>query len=576
MRTQFPEKSLISSLDATLIAAGIVLLSVCACLGAEPSTSSASASSWPGFHGVGGTAVDPASVPVKWSYTENLAWQTKLPGRGQSSPVIWDNTVFVTAIEGLMKDRCHVSALNLADGTIRWTTTLEASQKNRSNYFQSRSAPTPLVDAKAVYAFFETGELVALSHDGKKLWQRILTTDYGAFESTIGLASSPVQTDDAIVLLIDHEGPSYIAAFDKQTGATKWKTDRDSRTSYSSPNLVPVDGGQHIVCSSAGSLDGYDPETGKHLWTLDGVGGNRSATPLVAGNGRFVIAGSPGMHGENEAEARKSNGVVEISRKGDEWVAQIVWRTEEAMPQFNSPLIHNGLAYWVNRAGVVFCYDAKTGEKRYAKRITQGCWVTPVGIGDRVYIFGKDGLTTVIAAKPEFELLAENQLWDPEKVGSEPFARQRATGDGAGGHNQDDGKQPQREGVRKEAVPMQSGGTTEPNSRRTNPEASKTASSVVETKPADSKPMNEAQAGSRTGRPEAGGDGSGEGRRRPQTPEETAKAREQGDNRFADPVQYGVAIVNGSLVIRTGEVVYCVRQKSSTADAVMPVATGGQ
>jgi len=545
----------VSWFDATLLAAGIVVLSFAVCIGADPSTKPPGAI-WPAFHGIGASTIDPTSVPLKWSHDENIAWQTKLPGKGQSSPVIWGDRVFATVIEGLMKDRCHVVAMNLDTGAIEWTSTVDSLQKNRSNYFQSRSAPTPMVDARGVYAFFETGVLTAVSHDGKQLWKRSLTEDYGAFESTIGLASSPVQTADAIVLLIDHEGPSYIAAFDKLTGATKWKTDRDSRTSYSSPNLVPVDGGQHIVCSSAGSLDGYDPQTGSHLWTLDGVGGNRSATPLVAGDGRFVIAASPGMHGENEAEARKSNGVVEIRRRGDEWEAQVVWRTEEAMPQFNSPLIHNGLAYWVNRAGVVFCYDAKTGEKHYAKRIGQSCWVTPVGLGDRVYVFGKDGLTTVIAAKPEFELLAENQLWDPEKAGSEPFARQRAAGGGAGGHNHDDGAQ------------VATGGRPAGTGVGASRAAETGQPSVVQpdsTRPQDPAVDSSARPGTTpSGGGNGGSSGSGEGRRGPQTPEEIASARTQGDNRFADPVQYGVAIVDGSIVIRTGEAVYCVRQKPAS------------
>ncbi len=564
-----------SSLDATLLAAGIVIFGFAACFGAEPTTKPAATASWPAFHGVGSSAVDPASVPLKWTHAENIAWQTKLPGKGQSSPVIWGHRVFVTDIEGLMKDRCQVVAMNLETGAIEWTATHDSLQKNRSNYFQSRSAPTPLVDANGVYAFFETGVLVAVSHDGKPLWKRSLTEDYGAFESTIGLASSPLQTEDSIVLLIDHEGPSYLAAFDKRTGATKWKTDRDSRTSYSSPNLVPVDGGQHIVCSSAGSLDGYDPQTGKQLWTLDGVGGNRSATPLAAGNGRFVIAASPGMHGENEAEARKSNGVVEITRNGEEWSAKVVWRTEEAMPQFNSPLVHNGLAYWVNRAGVVFCYDAKTGEKHYAKRINQGCWATPVGLGDRVYIFGKDGLTTVIAAKPEFELLAENQLWDPEKAGSEPFARQRAAGGGAGGHNHDDGKQPAA-GARPEGGRPADAKPEAGKSEAGKPETAKPDAGKSEAAGGNAAASGRPAEGARPAGAPSNGSSEGEGRRRAMTPEEIAKQRAQGDNRFADPVQYGVAIVNGSLVIRTGEVVYCVRQKTTTPQPATEAAIGGK
>jgi outer membrane protein assembly factor BamB len=470
-----------------------------------------SAPAWPGFLGQGAAAVDPATIPTTWSPAENVAWKAKLPGKGQSSPVIWGDKVFVTAIEGTMKDHCHVVALNLADGSIAWDLNLDPYQPVRSNYFQSRSAPTPLVDENGVYAFFETGNLVAISHSGEQLWQRGLTEDYGAFESTIGIAASPLQVNDSIVLLIDHEGPSYLLAVDKRTGETKWKTDRHSRTSYASPSLVPVGDSHHIVCSSSGSIDGYDPATGELLWTLeDEVGGNRATTPLAVANGRFVMAASPGMHNENEGEARRTNGIVSIEKTDDGFKAKVLWRTEEAMPAFNTPTVAGGLAYWVNKAGVVFCYNAETGEKHYSKRIEQGCWATPVAVGDRLYVFGKDGLTTVLAAGPEFNVISKNQLWDPNELPSESLARNRAAG-------RDENTS--REPVEEHGHESSSGG----------------------------KPSGRPEGGARRGGPPVAGGNS------------DAQTTAQGENRFADPVQYGVAIVNGSIVIRTGEMVYCVR-----------------
>jgi outer membrane protein assembly factor BamB len=523
--------------------------------------------SWPGFLGQGASEVDPETIPTKWSPTENVAWKTKLPGKGQSSPVIWGDNVFVTAIEGTMKDHCHVIALNLADGQIAWDQKLDPFQPVRSNYFQSRSAPTPLVDANGVYAFFETGNLVAFSHSGEQLWQRGLTEDYGAFESTIGIASSPLQLEDAIVLLIDHEGPSYLLAVDKKTGETKWKTDRDSRTSYASPSLVPVGDAQHIVCSSSGSIDGYDPSTGELLWSLaDEVGGNRATTPLAVGNGRFVMAASPGMHNENEGEARKTNGIVTIEKTGAGFAAKVLWRTEEAMPAFNTPTVHNGLAYWVNKAGVVFCYNAETGEKHYSKRIDQGCWATPVVVGDRLYVFGKDGLTSVLATGTEFNLIAKNELWDPNEIPSESMARNRAAGrdeNTKGGHEHGDEKkdepaQTDKPEAKTEAKPTAGVGEATPTSVQA-------AAGNDEAKAAsDEKADGERPA--RRGPPEGAGGGRPGGAGRPGGPpgqggNYDAQTMSQGENRFADPVQYGVAIVNGSIVIRTGETVYCVRGK---------------
>ena len=513
--------------------------------GADPAAAPAA---WPGFLGQGATEIRAESLPLTWTDTTNVAWKVKLPGKGQSSPVIRGDLVVVTSIEGTMKDQCHVTAFRLSDGAKVWDHAMESSQPVRGNYFQSRSAPTPLIDAAGVYAFFETGKLVGLSHEGQRLWERSLTEEYGPFESTIGLASSPLQTADRVILLVDHEGPSYLLAVDKRTGETVWKTDRDSRVSYASPALLNVGDETHVVCSSAGSVDGYSPVTGELLWSFtENIGGNRSATPLAIGPGRFVIGASPGMHNENESEARQSNGVMTVTKTESGYEPRVAWRTNEALPAFNSPMVHRGLAYWVNRVGVVFCFDAETGEKKFAKRIAQGCWATPTGIDDRIYIFGKDGVTTVLAAGPEYQVLAENTLWDPLTAGDESQARNRAAGrepgetrrGGTEGHGHGDAP----------AKGAGDAGSTDDKkptgAKEGNASAGKPLPEAAKAKPA---PANEEGGARRSGRP--------------RSPEDEAKARAQGEGRFADPIQYGVAIVEGSIVVRTGDTVYCLRTSS--------------
>lgn len=525
---------------------------------------SAPPEAWPAFLGQGASRIDPATIPTKWSSTENIAWQAKLPGKGQSSPVIWGNRVFVTAIEGTMKEKCHLVALSLEDGQEVWRQTFASAQKVRSTYTQSRAAPTPVVADDRVYAFFETGSVVAADHSGKLLWQRTLTEDYGPFESTIGLASSPILIDETLVILIDHEGPSYLLGLDVKSGETRWKTDRDSRSSYSSPALVPIAGKPQIVCSSSGSVDGYDPKSGELLWTYDeNVGGNRTGAPLPIADGTFAVGASPGMHNEREAEAKKSNFIMRVELVDDKYVPKILWRTEEAMPAYNSPVVHNGFAYWVNRAGVVYCYDATTGKNHYAKRTSGVCWVTPVGMGDRIYLFGKDGMTTVLATGPEYQVLAENMLWDPEKVGRDTRTRDRSSS----GH-QDHGGTPGSAGTPANAEPAKDGkpqaeGPTGERPKSVAPATDKPVSSEKETRPpaADANPAD--QPGRRGGRPAAEGTSG----RPAMTDKEREEARARNDNRFADPVQYGVAMVNGSIVIRTGEVVYCVRASAAKTAA---------
>lgn len=471
---------------------------------------------WPAFLGQGHTPVDPVSIPLEWASDKNIAWQADLPGKGQSSPVIWGDMVFVTSIEGSMKETCYVIALSLEDGRERWRYKSSSVVPVRATYTQSRSAPTPVVDADHVYAFFETGGLVCLTHAGEAVWERAITDDYGEFESTIGLASSPICVGGKVILLIDHEGPSYLLAVDAMTGETCWITERTSRSSYSSPSVVPVEGAPQIVCSSSGSVDGYSPETGEELWTFEeGIGGNRTGAALPIADGMFAIGASPGMHNEREEQARTTNFIMRVEKTGDTFVPTIVWRTTEVMPSFNSPLVHAGQAYWVNRSGVVYCFDAATGEANYIKRTNGVCWASPVGLGDRVYFFGKDGVTTVLAAGSEYLVLAENHLWESDAEGA-ALQRGRHGGHGAG-HGAD------------EAGTDGSGG----GERSDVPTDSVRSSRLV---------------GGTQPRAEGG------------PPEGLSESEELEAARFADPVQYGVAIVNGSLVIRTGARVYCIRE----------------
>jgi outer membrane protein assembly factor BamB len=277
-----------------------------------------------------------------------------------------------------------------------------------------------------------------------------------------------VQTKDAIVVLVDHDGPSYLAALSKADGKTLWKTDRTSRVSWSSPSLVRVGEREQIVTSSSGTIDGYDAEGGKALWTFDDVRGNTTVTPCDIGGRRFLIGASAGREAEGAraGQARKSNMAMQIDLVDGKPEPKVLWRNEQASPSFGSPMVHAGHAYWINRAGVVYCLHEATGESKYTQRTKQSCWATPLGVGDRVYFFGKDGITTVLAAGPEFKVLAENQLWNPDDFKPDPNA------------------------------------------------------------------------------------GKNEG-----TEQERASAA-----MFSGPVQYGIAAIDGSLLIRTGDRLYCVRQ----------------
>ena len=164
---------------------------------ATPSDSS----DWPGFLGAGASPIAPESIPLEWSADRNLAWQTELPGDGQSSPVVRNSRVYITSVEGPMKDTIHLMAFDLTNGKKVWSCSRPTSTEVKNTLYVSRAAPTPVVDSDGVYAFFESGDLVATDHDGNVRWTRSLTKDFGPFENKFCIGSSLAQLNDSIFVL---------------------------------------------------------------------------------------------------------------------------------------------------------------------------------------------------------------------------------------------------------------------------------------------------------------------------------------------------------------------------------------
>lgn len=388
---------------------------------------------WPGFLGANASEVDATSIPTEWSPTKNIAWQSSIVGHGQSSPIIYGDNVFVTSCDGPKKETLIVSCFKLSDGSKVWEKSQASGYPERNSVYISRSAPTPVVDSKHVFAYFESGDVYAYTHAGELAWKMSLTEKFGKPMNVFGLSASPVQTDDHIIILIDDDksregaGPagaeaptgdakSYIVALKKSDGTVEWKTDRENRTSWSSPAIVPVDNDPIVVCSSPGSVDGYSPADGKLLFSYKEVGGNSATTPIAVGDGMFLIAASPGRGegGERAEMAKKSNGLMKVTKDGETYSAKFVWTNPKLSPSFGSPIVHDGYAYWVNRVGSVMCVDMNTGKLAYQDRI-ESAWATPMGLGDRIYFFAqKKGLTSVLASGPEFKVLAKNKLWEVE------------------------------------------------------------------------------------------------------------------------------------------------------------------
>jgi outer membrane protein assembly factor BamB len=352
---------------------------------------------WPGFRGTGDSISEAKELPLKWSATENIAWKAELPGYGQSGPVVWKGKVFVTAVEGEFKDTLDVLCLDLATGKVLWQKQFRGTQRVKTSDYVSKAAPTPVVTADRVFTLFESGDLLALDHDGKEVWRRSLVKDFGAFTNTHGLGSSPVLAGAALLVLVAQDKGGYLLAVDVASGKDRWRTEHTFGASWSSPTVVKNGDGLTALVSSSGMAGAFDVQTGKKLWELDGLKGNTVASPTVFGETALV--------GSSERAfqlAVRLNGKVDADR--------VVWRSAGATSSFGSALVYGGFAYSVSRDGVAVCLDPKTGKEHWDARLPASCWASPIGGAGRVYFFTRDGVCVVARTGKEFETLAENKL----------------------------------------------------------------------------------------------------------------------------------------------------------------------
>ena len=521
------------------------------------------AQSWTEFRN-GGSSHTASTMPEKWSDDSGIAWQRELPGYGQSSPVIYDQKLFLTAVIGPMKEECVVICLDLNSGEPLWEYRQPASAKAASNYSASRAAPTPMVDAQAVYAFFESGDVVALNHAGVLQWRRSLTNDYGKFENNHGLGSSPTQTSQLVVLNIEHKGPSYLIGLNKSSGENVWKVDRPSVSSWTSPIVIQHDGKEIAVVSSGGTVDGYDTESGKQLWTVGGLSGNSVPSPTAVGPYLFVGARLPEFG--SVTEAAQSNLCMKLNSVAN-GEYEVVWRAAKAVCDYASPVVDRNCAYYLNNVGVLHCIDSTTGDTCYTERLGTTCWATPIVAGDNVYFFGKDGTTQVIRSGTTFEKVSTNRLWDPSKPPAPETYQEHQGGE------QEHGGTSLSAAEAKSSEPTSATGSSSPRT-------------LPETAASDPAPRRSGRGGGMAAmlqRADANGDGvisgeelSGEFKEMLQrvdlnqdgqldteeikAMEESFRKRREGSRESArDPIVYGVAAANGAFVIRTGTRVYCVR-----------------
>lgn len=371
-------------------AAGLIALAL-----AGPSR----ADDWPGWRGPGNRGVSAeARLPLKWGPAENVRWKVPLHGAGVSTPVIAGERVFLTASDGRLNDRLHVTCYHAGDGRLLWHTRLFGSAPTDLYAPGGMAVPTPAADDRAVYVLFGTGDLAALDLEGRPLWVRSLAEEFGPFRNRWGLGTSPVLADGTLYVQIDHWSQSYLLAVDPRTGADRWKADRPTAVNWSSPLAVRVGGRQEIITFGTRHVRSYDATSGQELWHVAGLHDQCIPTPVVQGDLLLACSGESTL------------GIRLDGARGDLTRSHVAWVNKKAAAFVPTPLLDQGLLYIPGAKGFVTCLDAATGREVWKERLAGQFEASPVGGAGRVYLASKEGVVTVLRAGPSYDLLASNAM----------------------------------------------------------------------------------------------------------------------------------------------------------------------
>ena len=356
---------------------------------------------WPRWRGPSGQGLAAGTgYPDTWSATENIAWKTPVPGRGNSSPIVWrDRIILTTAYD----DGRRVSALAFrrADGVKLWEAFAPQGRTDDGSHPKNgHASSTAATDGERVYVSFGARGLMALDLNGKTLWHR----DLGPMNAYHGAAGSPLLYKNRIILYQDQNSGSFIAAFDTRTGEPVWRTAREASVGWGTPIAVHVAGRDEIIVNGQQEVQAYDPDTGRELWSCRGTTYEVIPTPVV---GYGMVFCSSGRAGPTLA--------IKPGGRGDVTRSHVAWTSPRGSPFVPSPILYGEQLYMVNdMASIVTSLEATTGKLLWQGRLgvamREGFSASPVAADGKVFFTNDEGETFVVKAGPAFELLRTNRL----------------------------------------------------------------------------------------------------------------------------------------------------------------------
>jgi outer membrane protein assembly factor BamB len=371
-----------------------------------------------------------ANLPTQWSPTENVAWKLPLPGWAGSTPVVWEDRIFLTSEDG----RDLVLMCISTQGKQLWKRKLATATGRRARGNEGNEAsPSPSTDGRHVYTFIGTGDLACFDFQGSPVWKVNIPERYGAFKMQYGMHTTPLLYGDRLYLQLIHSGGAWVIALDKANGEEVWKVERKSdaraecEQSYASPSLWTNGKDAYLITHGADFAIAHRLDNGAEIWRVGGLNPRDHYNPTL----RFVA--SPVASTSLIVIPSAKNGPV-VGLKPDATrlilpgSSHELWRRQHNTPDVPSPLIHNGLVYLCREEGTLLCLDGQTGEQYYAQPLQPQARprpiyrASPVLADGKLYLTSREGVVSVVRPGKRFEVLATNRM--REQISASPAITQ--------------------------------------------------------------------------------------------------------------------------------------------------------
>jgi len=394
---------------------------------------------WPSFRGPSACGVAQGyKIPSQWSVSQskNVLWKTPIPGLGHSSPVVWEDRVFVTTaipkqgesnlkvgmygdVESVTETdpfSWHLYCLDRNSGDILWDRqAYQGKPKVKRHPKSSHANATPCTNGNCVVAFFGSEGLYCYDRSGKLLWQKDLgILDWGFYRSPAAQwagGCSPVIHERMVIVQCDVQKDSFIAAFDLQDGALRWKTPRTDVPTWGTPTVYAAQPYPQIIVNGYKHIGAYDLQTGKEIWRMTGGGDIPVPTPIVA-QGLAYVTNAHGRMSPIYAIRLSAQGDISLKEK-ETANPQIAWSYAKGGNYIPTPLVYDNLLYCGSDRGTLSCFECETGKLVYRENLDpQGAAfsASPVAADGKVYFTAENGAVYVVRAGPEFKLLGVNRM----------------------------------------------------------------------------------------------------------------------------------------------------------------------